>query len=116
MAQPWPATLPGLNELDGYQESPPDTLLRQNMDAGPPKVRRRCTAGVRPISGRLVLTLAQVEILDGFYVNDLADGSINLTASHPRTGVSSTFRFVSPPQYRPHRGKWQATLDIEVLP
>ncbi len=42
----WPATLPA-PALSSLRETPPDNLIRTQMDKGPAKVRRRTTANVR---------------------------------------------------------------------
>ncbi len=114
----WPLGLPQLVAVDGYREAPPDTALRTRMDAGPAKVRRRSTAGIRPLSVQLDLDAAQVETLDSFYVEALESGALGFEWVHPRTRVATTLRFVRPPAYQP-RGSdaaWRAALQLEVLP
>ena len=114
----WPSTLPQLVAAQGYQESPPDTTLRSEMDAGPAKVRRRFSAGVRPLSVQLDLTAAEVETLDDFYRGDLQDGALAFDWVHPRTQAAVALRFLRPPAYRPlgSDAAWQAALQLEILP
>jgi len=114
----WPAGLPQLVAVDGYGEAPPDTALRTGMDAGPAKVRRRSTAGIRPLSVQLDLDAAQVETLDDFYVETLRSGALSFDWAHPRTQEAVTLRFVRPPAYRPQGSDvaWRATLQLEILP
>ena len=119
MANPiWPAGLPQLVAVDGYGEQPPDTTLRTRMDAGPAKVRRRFTAGVRPLSVRLDLDATQVGVLDAFYVATLEGGALAFDWVHPRTQAAATLRFVRPPAYRPlsSDAAWSAALQLELLP
>ena len=119
MANPtWPVGLPQLIAVDGYGETPPDTTLRTGMDAGPAKVRRRSTAGIRPLSVQLDLDAAQVETLDGFYVATLQGGALAFDWVHPRTQAIATLRFVRPPAYRPQGSDaaWRAVMQLEVLP
>lgn len=113
----WPATLPPLTELDGYTESPPKNLLRTQMDAGPAKVRRRFTAGVRQISGKLLMHKDQVAALDSFHQNDLASGALKFDSLHPRTGAAATFRFAAEPAFAARSGLYyDVTLQLEILP
>ncbi len=112
----WPGTLPQEMLQDGYQETAPSATIRSNMDVGPAKVRRRTSAATRMISGAIFLTMAQVEILDAFYINDCAQGSISFTWVHPRTRIAVSFRFVKPPVYQPDGSNFTSSLELEILP
>jgi hypothetical protein len=112
----WPITLPtGFFQRD-YEESPPNLLLRSQMDEGPAKVRRRFTAGVRPIRGKIKLTPTQVGILDDFYVDDCDSGATAFTYTHPRTGASVLVRWVEPPKYKPQGLNYLVDISLEILP
>lgn len=118
----WPSNLPQRLPLAGYQESPPDTTLRTQMDAGAAKMRRRFTANVRPINATLILTDAELEILDDFYVDDLEGGTLPFEWIHPRHADESPamtvlFRFIKTPIYTViSRDIWQAAVELEILP
>ena len=113
----WPATLPQQLLIAGYEESPPDLALRTAMSVGPAKLRRRATAGVRPIAGEMVMTSAQVATLETFYVTTLVSGTLSFTHSHPRTAVSSTFRFTAAPSYEGlGAGDYRVGLALEITP
>ena len=113
----WPATLPQQLLVSGYDESPPDLALRTAMSTGPAKLRRRSTADVRPIGGAMVMTTAQVATLETFYVTTLVSGTLSFTHDHPRTAVSSTFRFTAPPGYEAlGAGEYHVTLGLEITP
>jgi len=117
MTASWPGTLPTLL-LAGYTESPPNTAIRTPMDGGVAKVRQRFTAAARPINGALLLTKAQVDTLDTFYVTTLNGGSDPFEFDNVRTGATEDFRFVSPPQYT-NAGSdenWRVSMEIEQLP
>lgn len=91
----WPASLPqDLQASPGLDEQPPDVMLETQMDAGPPKARRRFTAGFRPIKGTVEVTITQRNTLDDFFVNTLAGGTLPFDWKHPTTGAAATFRFV----------------------
>lgn len=113
----WPASLPQSPLLRGFVETAPDGLLRTAMDTGPAKTRRRFTAAVRPVKYPLLLTTAQTETLDDFFVNTLASGALSFTHIHPRTTLAATYRIIGKPQYIPVSGsKWTTILDLEILP
>lgn len=112
----WPTSLPA-PALNSLQESPPDNVIRTNMDKGPAKVRRRTTANIRPISFILVLTAAEVAALDTFYVDDTFSGSEAFDYTHPRTGLACTARFVSPPEYSEReKAGYTVSVSLEIMP
>jgi hypothetical protein len=113
----WPSSLPSFPLADKFQEQPPDTLLRTQMDAGPAKLRPRTTAGVRLLRLAYILSRAQVEALDQFYRADLSEGALAFGFTHPRTGGAVSCRFRAPPEYAAVNGDYfRASLSLEVLP
>ena len=114
----WPVSLPQTPPWNGYSESPPDTVLRTQMDAGPAKTRQRFTAGVRPIQERIRMSWDQVATLDTFYVTTLSNGALKFDWVHPRTAAVSVYRFTAAPSWRPSsRGKaWDVTMQLEIMP
>lgn len=112
----WPSTLPKALRLSGLSNSLPNQTIRSQMDIGPAKVRRRTTAAIEPISGSIVLTEAQTETLDLFFLSTLKGGALSFNWTHPRKLVTVEMRMVSPPKYDPADGLFIATLDLEVLP
>lgn len=90
----WPGSLPQRMLLNpGVNDSPPDTRLETQMDAGPAKVRNRYTAGPRPIRGAVGLTLTQRATLETFFTTTLKNGADRFDWIHPTTGAAATFRF-----------------------
>jgi hypothetical protein len=114
----WPGTLPQLVAVDGYSEEPPSVTARTQMDAGPDKVRRRTTVGIRPLAVQLDLTKTQVETLDVFFVTTLKGGSLPFDWVDPRNQTAHSLRFVRPPVYRPQGSDvaWRAVMQLEILP
>lgn len=88
----WPVSLPQTPLIEGYSEQPPNIIIETKMDAGPPKARRRFSTGIRPIKIRMLMTTAQVEILDVFFVTTLQGGALTFDYNHPRTGASEVYR------------------------
>lgn len=112
----WPETLPLKPLVNGYEESPPDVLLRTEMDTGEAKVRRRNTAGVRPFSAQFHMKSAQVTILDNFFTATLGHGALRFDFTHPRTGATVSIRFRSPPKYVPRGGGiWTVACSFEAI-
>lgn len=112
----WPGTLPLLKTLRGYSETPPDTILRTEMDAGVDKIRSQTSTGARPIKGSMRLTTAQIAYLDTFYWTTLGRGALSFTASHPRTDATETFRFTKPPNYDHRSGDFYLVpIELEII-
>lgn len=110
----WPAAFCPL--AGSFQESPPNNVIRTNMDRGPDKVRRRTTANVRPLTFKLSLTPAQVNELDDFYNNETYGGADEFDYTHPRTGAPYKARFVSPPSYQDRGRRYEASIQLELMP
>lgn len=112
----WPITLPQELDQDGYTEKPPNPTIRTSMDAGVAKTRRRFSSGVRPITGTMILTNAERQILDDFYVSDLAHGSLSFDWINPTSGLVASVRFVEPPDYSAFGAAYQVAMKLEILP
>jgi hypothetical protein len=98
MAAVWPTSLPQrFQQNPGVTETPPDLVIESTMDAGPPKARRRFTAGFRLVSGTLALTHAQRATLDAFFLDTLEGGALPFDWIHPITSAPATFRFMPQP-------------------
>ena len=112
----FPSTLPA-PALNTLVETPPDNVIRTQMDKGPDKVRRRTTANVRPLSFTLKLTPAETQVLDDFYDNTTFSGADEFDYTHPRTGEAVKARFTQPPQYQEHEGViYLCSIALEILP
>ena len=113
----WPATLPQDFLVQSYSESPPDNLIRQSMDVGPPKVRRRQTAAPRIIRAAQNLSSTELGYLETFYVTTSYSGALAMDLPHPRTGSTVEARFKTPPTYTAlGAGRWMVNYEFEVLP
>lgn len=113
----WPATLPPYPLVEDYAESPPNTMLRTEMDAGPAKMRQRYTAAPRPITGSVVLrSKLELEDFDTFFVTTLKGGTLPFTWND-RNAVPRTYRFTAPPSYAfLEPDKIKVTMALEILP
>ena len=89
------------------------------MDAGPDKVRRRFTAGVRTFSVALPpLTTSQVATFDTFFDVTVAGGAISFDWVNPRTqAAAAKVRFVGLPTYQALAGdSYSGKSNMEILP
>ena len=117
MAAVWPASLPQRFLLQGYREQLPDPVIRTQMDAGPPKARRRYTAAYRPIQGRLHCSAAQTATLEEFHQTVCAGGSLPFDWVNSRTGAVATFQWRGAPTIDPeHRDGFWVQLDLLQVP
>lgn len=116
----WPATLPQRPLADGFEETGRDGVLRTRMDAGPPKTRRRTTAGSSRMRCTFRLTTAQRATFVTFVESDLAGGALAYDWLHPVTDspikvqIDTDQGFVLNPIHRGRR--WLLHLPLEVLP
>jgi len=112
----WPVGLPQ-DSLIRHVETAPEERLRTEMDAGPPKMRRRMTAGVRPVEIPLILDDTQITTLMDFFTVTLKGGVDAFDWKLPRTGATVSFRFVDPPKAEAVEPTvWSLTLNLEILP
>lgn len=115
----WPTTLPNIqypSPDSGYSRAPQNQALRTSMDAGPPKMRRRFSAGVTPVSINIEMTGAQVAALETFYTTTLGVVGVFDWINH-LTRTPATYRFVEPPAYAPlFADWWRVSLKLEQLP
>lgn len=74
----WPSGLPQAFEAQSYQYAPGSGVVRTNMSAGPPKVRRRFTAVYDMHSGSMIMTktLFTTTFLT-FFGTTIAGGSLS---------------------------------------
>ena len=119
----WPLTVTA--PQFGWTESPGDSLVRTQTDAGPAKVRRRFTSTPSTFSVQFVLTKAEATRLVQFYEHAADDaiagtngGALTITGlPHPRDDSSATFRFLAPPVItQTAYDVFRASLRLELLP
>lgn len=118
MAETWPAGLPQCF-IVGYTDGEGDGLLETDPDIGPPITRLRSTAVVRPLSGSMRLTKAQVGILQVFYRTTIAQGSLPFTFPDPTFGGALLVKFAKGSQPIPQQvaiGVYRVTLTLSVMP
>jgi hypothetical protein len=112
----FPATLPA-PLISSYAEQRQNQVLRTEMDAGIPKVRRRFTAALTNLQVSWVLTDTQLSTLETFFVTTLLGGATAFDWTHPRTGAAVSARFVEPYAIKALRPDlFEVSAKVEVLP
>lgn len=107
----WPVELNIIK--DNFKETPPKRTIRSNMDVGPAKVRRRTIAATRDVTFNLIMTDAEYNILDDFF---LENDSIPFYFIHPRTNAQVVARFKEGITVSNDGGLWKSSITLEILP
>ena len=99
---------------ESYTETPPNRVLRTEMETGVDKTRRRSTNAPRPVSFKIFpLTDAEVTTLDDFYLtNDIT----KIDFTHPRTDTQVSATFTSTPKYNYTETAWSVDVELEIIP
>lgn len=112
----WPGTIPSEFEQGGYQEAFANNTIKTSMDAGPPKRRRRTTASIKLFSGFIMMTDAEVALLETFYYDTI--GEVNVfDFTHPRRDTTVQVVFAEPPSLTYiSPNNWRVGLKFEEQP
>ena len=128
----WPAPLPQRVLVEGFTEKPPVYVIRSQPKTGPAILRRFTSGAIRPLTCSVPLLMWQVELLDQFFVDDLAGGLWPFRFPHPRLddvtiatidgqeitiGTTVIVRMVEPPSYTATGPvTFEAALNLEIMP
>lgn len=111
----WPAELPQVLMLNGLSAEKQNNVIRTQMDAGPQKIRRRYTVATKDFSGQIIVSEQQRQILENWYDNDIASGSLRFFMKDPQTLILSQFRFLEKYKEDSINGLWKITLSLEKM-
>jgi hypothetical protein len=114
----WPTSLPVEPIPDSISETPPKLSVRTEMDAGPAKVRRRFSSGVRLFEVAYMFSPAEMDIWELFYEETIFDGTMSFSYPHPRKwGTMINVRLTDTPQYK-HKGAgyYDVVMKLEQIP
>lgn len=115
----WPASLPQDLHQQGFSIGLPSASIRTSMSTGKAYQRKRYTAAVQPVSGRLWLDATQYQTLIDFWENTLGMGSLEFDWKHPITDEDVSMRFVSnkPPTIGAVNGDiYGVNMQLEIIP
>lgn len=96
----WPVSLPQYPLQEGYKEAPGANVIESQVDAGPPKRRRRYTKRNDPHTMIFELDDTQLATFKSFYGTTLQDGNLSFDYVHPAEAVLATWQFQGQPEYR----------------
>lgn len=114
MAQ-WPASLPQSPLLEGFSDTPQDTVIRSGFIGGD-KQRNRYTAAVHNVTENYLMTPAQFQTFLEFFRDTLKNGSLTFDKEDPVEGGFRTYQMVAPYQ-APRAGlHYRVQLTMEKLP
>lgn len=113
----WPSTLPSCFLIGGFYYNAQPVTIRTPMDAGLSKIRSRVTEAPWDLNGRMLLTKSQLVILNEFFAQTLANGSLSFTMSDPiHTYNTYDWQFISPPVYTPVGIDYYASIVLVRVP
>lgn len=114
----WPVDLPQLVDQNGYGEQRAKSKVESPVDQGRPKARPRFTASTQRFRISLILTDEQVSLLDTFYDETTAKGSLPFDWVHPRTQVAAECQFTGDPPDSVSVGglMFRASFQMLILP
>jgi len=69
----WPAELPGIMEVSGFDATPLNQTIRSDMEVGPARVRRRTVTRLDSLNGQMTMTASELRTLRD-WIDDGVDG------------------------------------------
>lgn len=96
----WLESGAGVLDADSFGYSQGDTLIRSDMDVGPPKTRRRSTKSFDILDVTCRIEYTGFQTFYDFYDISINGGADYFECDNPITGVTELFRFAAPPSYK----------------
>lgn len=111
----WPLALPQSPLLDGFQDTPQDSVLRSKFD-GFTKQRNRFTATLSDVSEKYYMTREQYAVFKSWFKSNLGNGALDFLKLDPETGVNQIYRFTEPYDSEFLGHAYYVTITLEKLP
>lgn len=118
MTAAWPDDLPRGAVLRSIREALEKNVLEFQVDAGQALRRRRTSMAGGTLAFELPpISAAQWDVLLAFHRDDLADGTLEFTRTHPRdSSVTLICTFREPPLKQDIGGaKYSASISLNVI-
>ena len=116
MGEPWPGNINNCWTIAGYAEVDRPVVIRSEMEAGAPKVRRRFTKQITMINASVTLTIAEVAAFKAWFRTVLQGGVKRFDFTLPTEQAVSELRFISPPAFTPITDKhFNCEMELEQL-
>ncbi|WP_264047474.1 hypothetical protein [Methylobacterium flocculans] len=114
----WPETLPQRYLRDRFRAKPNDGRLRTKTSTGPGKSRLRSRAVLKPMSGRLEMSGAQLDLFWAWFENDIRGGSIPFLFPDPHGGLPILVMIGDemPEESNTAGDRWELSLSLDRLP
>jgi hypothetical protein len=113
----WPVSLQQKVNADSFTYAMGSTTVRSENDVGPAKVRSRFTDAVDVYQVSIYIDYDDIDTLQTFYKTLLNNGVDQFLFDDPISGVSSAFRFISPPEIRAIGGReFEVSMNWERMP
>lgn len=111
---PWAPDLPQCFLRDSYAIQYADNVLREPMDVGPPKSRRRSTVQVVNVRASMQFTAAQRRSFSTYYRKVLLDGTVPFALDDP-DGVVQHYTMTAPPSLAPVGLGWRCEMQLQYI-
>lgn len=103
MAEQWPASLEQKLQVQGFQQTLGNTVIKSETEIGLPKERRRFTKGIDRIGATIIINRTDIATFDNFYNTTLNGGILTFEFTDPISDTLKEYKFdtSSPPVKRP---------------
>ena len=115
MAVFWPAYLPQVPQLAGYQAQVGMSVMTSETDRGPPKRRSLTDFTPHPTTFQMVMTHHQWNQLIGWFRYSLANGALSFFLTDPLDGLLHTFCFTDGPSGTPDDDPMVMKVTLNVI-
>jgi hypothetical protein len=118
LAIAWDATLPAYFTADEFQGEPPTNTVFNETLSGRFKSQLISTHTSEPVTGSMVLTVAQLSTFKSWYADPTKGNRGNATFQNlndPFTGSNKVWRFTQKPGWVPYQGGGAFLLKLSLL-
>jgi hypothetical protein len=111
---PWAMDLPQCFLRASYAIQPVDNVIREPMEVGPPKQRRRSTVQVVHVAASMHFTATQRLSFLVYFRKVLLDGTIPFALPDP-DGIIQHYTMTAPPTLAPEGRGWRCDMALQYI-